>query len=583
MARRTSIADSHVSGRDRRDPPAPVRPVLTSLLLVLLLWPLVLVIGPTSPALAHAVLLRADPSDGAVLATAPSAVRLEFNEQVRPIGPGLRVFTADGTRVDLGRAPLTGAPTDVDVNVRAQTVLSVALPDGLPDGGYVAAWRVLSEDGHAIAGTLRFTVGDTVPVAVDVAAGFASDDVTPWVRSADRAVRGLTLLGLVVAAGTSLARLLIARTTGQRRLAAAVVGRTATVTLLLVPFALWLQGAVRIGTTDLMAASGALRGSAPLTAAVIRSVGLVLLVLLAARARRTRGDDRATRSDNVSWALASALTLLPLATEGHQRSTARGDLAALLPSLDAIHITGGALWVGAVLLLALVVRSRADAATEVTALASRIHRTAIATVGVLTVAGIAQATLLLDGPSALVSTAYGRTLVAKVALVAAAVGIAGLARRRAGRDGNDWSGARRMLRVELGLLGSAVLLTGALITLPPSGTAGATGAGMFTSSAPLGDGLALDVGVDSSRPGRTELHLYVIEDGALTTRPLDIRAALTSVSDAIGPFLVVPARVEPGHWFAALEPLPPGDWELEITVGLDPFTQRTTTFVVPLR
>jgi hypothetical protein len=106
---------------------------------------------------------------------------------------------------------------------------------------------------------------------------------------------------------------------------------------------------------------------------------------------------------------------------------------------------------------------------------------------------------------------------------------------------------------------------------------------MFTSSAPLGDGLALDVGVDSSRTGRTELHLYVIEDGALTTRPLDIRAALTSVSDAIGPFLVVPARVEPGHWFAALEPLPPGDWELEITVGLDPFTQRTTTFVVPLR
>ena len=61
-----------------------------------------------------------------------------------------------------------------------------------------------------------------------------------------------------------------------------------------------------------------------------------------------------------------------------------------------------------------------------------------------------------------------------------------------------------------------------------------------------------------------------------------MHAVLTSVPDGIGPFRITPLLVEPGHWFAALEPLPAGDWSLEVTVGLDRFTERTSTFTVPL-
>jgi hypothetical protein len=181
--------------------------------------------------------------------------------------------------------------------------------------------------------------------------------------------------------------------------------------------------------------------------------------------------------------------------------------------------------------------------------------------------------------SDLVTTAYGATLAAKVALVVAAVTAAGAARRRARRAGG-WAGARSLLRIEVALLVATVAITGALVTLPPPVDADAT---LFTTSAPIDDGLLLDIGVDSGRPGRTELHLYVVEDGALTGRDLDVRATLTSVADGLGPFRVAPLLVEPGHWFAALEPLPPGDWTLEVTVGLDRFTERTTTLIVPLR
>jgi len=540
---------------------------------------------PAAPAHAHAVLVRADPSDGAVLALAPSAVRLAFNEPVAAIGPGLRVFAADGTRVDLARPP-----ERADVDTADLTVLAVALPDDLPDGGYVVAWRVRSADGHAVAGTLRFTVGDAPPVADDVAAALAATDAPASLRALDRTVRGAVLVGLLLAAGTAVAGLAAARTPAQRRDTARVTARAAAATLLLVPAQLWLQGAVRAGGTGWTAVSGALTGGAELPAAAVRAVGLVLLVALAgtwltgARLRRGRA---------LLIICAAALALLPLAAEGHQRTGATGagaagtsttaTLRALLPGLDAVHVSAGALWIGAVVLLALAVSRRTDRAADVEALAVRVGRVALASLGVVAAAGLAQAAVLIDSPASLITTAYGTALVAKVVLVAGAVAAAGAARRRARRAGG-WQGARRALHAEVALLGAAVIVTGALVTLPPPVDADAT---LFTTSAPIGDGLVLDVGVDSGRPGRTELHLYVIEHvaegAALTGRDLDVRATLTSVEGGIGPFRITPLLVEPGHWFAALEPLPSGDWTLEVTVGIDRFTERTTTLTVPLR
>jgi copper transport protein len=551
----------------RRTPGAITGSLAAAVVIALLL--------PTTPAQAHAVLVRADPSDGAVLALAPSAVRLAFNEPVSAIGPGLRVFNVDGTRVDLARPP-----ERADVDSADRSVLAVALPTDLPDGGYVVAWRVRSTDGHAVSGTLRFTVGDAPPVSAEVAAALADTDAPTWLRALDRTARGAMLIGLLLAAGVAVAGLVVARTTAQRRDAARVTSAAAATTLLLVPAALWLQGAVRAGGTGWAGVSGALAGGAELPAATLRAVGLALLVALARRALTPAALHDPSHARSPLVILAAALALLPLATEGHQRGvTGAGSLRALLPGLDAVHVSAGALWLGAVVLLALAVSSRAEAPNDAEALAGRVGRTALAALAVVALAGSAQAALLVDSVTSLITTAYGATLSAKVVLVVTAVAAAGAARRRARRSGG-WQGARALLRTEVALLVSTVAITGALVTLAPPVDADAT---LFTTSAPIGDALLLDVGVDSGRPGRTELHLYVVEDGALTGRDLDVRATLTSVADGLGPLRIAPLLVEPGHWFAALDPLPPGDWTLEVTVGLDRFTERTTILTVPLR
>jgi copper transport protein len=546
---------------------APLRGALTGTLVAAVA---IAVLLPTAPAQAHAVLVRADPSDGAVLALAPSAVRLGFNEPVSAIGPGLRVFAVDGTRVDLARPP-----ERADVDTADRSVLAVALPTDLPDGGYVVSWRVRSADGHAVSGTLRFTVGDAPPVPADVAAALAATDAPRWLRLLDRAARGAVLIGLLLAAGTPVAGLVVARTVAQRRDAARLTAAAAATTLPLLPAALWLQGAMRAGGTGWAGVTGALIGGAELPASAVRAAGLILLVALTRPALTRPALSRA----RATTLLAAALTILPLATEGHQRTGAAGTLRALLPGLDALHVSAAALWVGVVVLLTLAVRRGTDGPEDIEALAGRVGRTALVALAVVALAGIVQAALLLDSFASLVSTAYGTTLTMKTALVMSAVIAAGVGRRRAHREGG-WPGARRALRTELALLAAAVAVTGALVTLPPPVDADAA---LFTTSAPIGDDLVLDVGVDSGRPGRTELHLYIVESGALTGRDLDVRATLTSVTDDLGPFRIAPLLVEPGHWFAALEPLPPGDWTLEVTVGLDRFTERTTTFTVPLR
>lgn len=569
---------------------------LVLVLLAVVALPALAITLTAAPAQAHAVLVRADPADGAVLPSAPSAVRLAFNEPVVPLGGGLRVFAADGTRVDLARAP---ERADVDADDRS--VVAVALPGDLPDGGYVVAWRVRSADGHAVAGTLRFTVGDAVPVTDEVAAALADADAPAWVRAADRTVRGAVLVGLIVAAGTAVAGLAVARTAAQRRDVARVSGRAAALTLPLVPIALWLQGSVQAGTTSWAAVTGALGGGAEVPAALARAAGLALLVVVVRRRAGAVGEAGAvSRAGSVATVAAAALALLPLATEGHQRGGGGdgagviGTLRALLPGLDAVHVSAGALWVGAVVILALAVGARRDGDDgpddgegdgndgpgDVEALAGRVGRVALVSLGVVALAGVAQVLVLIDTPASLTTTAYGATLVAKVALVAAAVAVAAIARRRAHRTSDaGWGAARRLLRVELALLGAAVVMTGALVTLPPPVDASSD---LFTAGAPLDGDLLLDVGVDTGRPGRTELHVYVIEGAALTERTLDVRATFTSV-DGLGPFRIAPLLVEPGHWFAAIEPLPPGDWLLEVTVGLDRFTERTATFTVPLR
>jgi copper resistance protein C len=101
-----------------------------------------------APALAHARLLRESPASGASLEDPPEQVRLRFSEPVDAEFDPVRVFDAEGERVD---------EDDARVDPDDARVLLAGLED-LPQGSYRVEWHVTSLDGHVVEDAYAFNV-----------------------------------------------------------------------------------------------------------------------------------------------------------------------------------------------------------------------------------------------------------------------------------------------------------------------------------------------------------------------------------------------------------------------------------------
>lgn len=122
--------------------------------------------GVAGPAAADASLVSSSPGNGASVAVAPPAVTFTFNELVQA-----RLTTVTVTDAQGGAVPV--APVLAD---RATVIQP--LPPGLAPGGYVAAYRIVSADGHPVTGQIRFTVAPApsagaAPAPVDNASAAA--------------------------------------------------------------------------------------------------------------------------------------------------------------------------------------------------------------------------------------------------------------------------------------------------------------------------------------------------------------------------------------------------------------------------
>jgi methionine-rich copper-binding protein CopC len=111
------------------------------------------------PALAHSRLESSDPADGASLATPPSKVTLTFNEAMTA-GPGFTTITVIG--------PGNTAWQQGDTQVSGDSVSIAVKPLG-PAGVYQVGYRVVSDDGHPVSGSVSFTLTAPGPGAASAA------------------------------------------------------------------------------------------------------------------------------------------------------------------------------------------------------------------------------------------------------------------------------------------------------------------------------------------------------------------------------------------------------------------------------
>lgn len=349
--------------------------------------------GFASAAWAHAALVSVEPASGSMLATAPKAVELRFNETVTP--GAIRLIDGAGRARD-----------DTRVSASGETI-SVAMPADLPEGTAVVSYRVISQDGHPVTGSVTFSIG--MPTATKPPAA---------VDGRLNALIWLTRVGLYVGLFVGVGGVFFARWVAWSMIGMAVPRMALAIGLL---SAVASVGALGLDLFGLPPAALATAG--PWKVAFATSAGPALMVAFTAMLFALM----ALRSAWYARALAMVAFIgagLSLAMTGH---AATAPPEALTRPAIFLHALAVAFWIGA--LAPLVVLASKSPATALPVV-NRFSCIAMPVVGVLALTGFGLAIVQLEKPAALVDTPYGLILVVKLLLVLLLLALAAFNRFR---------------------------------------------------------------------------------------------------------------------------------------------------------
>ena len=463
----------------------PQSPSRRPLVLALALCSAVAAILFLSPgtASAHNTLLSSDPAAGATVPAAPTQIVWEFQNPV-PLD------TMTVTLVDP-----SGVRSELDGSVHGaagETQVVTPLP-ALQPGVMSVRWRLVGADGHPITGRVEFTVAavatttvaptptavpaevvappdTTVPSATEGTAASAGDDggsgfSTPsmirWILRyssylAIMAVVGILLTSAYVWGGARTQPLL------RRVLERALIATAVLAFLQLLVVASDVSGE----------APWASLGSIDAATTTDAGMALAIRIVLALTMWLILFEYRIIHPD-VYWTVASFASLLLLGTwafAGHSRSMRWPELGVIT---DVAHHAAAAAWIAGLAIVGWIIIPTAAADVLVVAV-RRFSRVAAISVAILVVIGIVQSIRLVGSPLDLFDADHGRYLAAKIAVLAAMLGIANINRRRVEGRLNpatveqERGPLRKSVIAEFAVGLAIVGITAAMVVSPPS-------------------------------------------------------------------------------------------------------------------
>src|SRR5215212_10305436 len=388
-----------------------------------------LILLPTIPkSYAHASMIASTPNPFQSLPSAPSKVDVQFSEPVDLHYSKLTVLDENGKQVD---------NKDVQYVNGDETFLSVTLPPGLPDGAYTVNTRVLSSvDGHVTEDAFLFAVGE---------AALPQTSTAPTTSKSvlyipDAIARFPTLVGQVIVVWSAFAMLWlwspiskitwlkesIAQTRRQIDLSFVNLAVIGSVILVASDFGIIYVQAMSINA-GLVDAISTKFGEVWVVRTILSFILLASTVCMRSRLRRESSSSatRTTRRDILRWftAVLFAVGLMVIATTsliGHGAANAQ-----ILPiTIDFIHNTAAAVWIGGIIFIAFVLmprlrRSSIDDYAKISAISILIPRfsTVVVTIlGVIVVTGPALLYILESNLGLTLASVYGKVLIVKLSL-----------------------------------------------------------------------------------------------------------------------------------------------------------------------
>ena len=456
-----------------------------------------------TPALAqaHGALKSSVPAAGAHLGVAPRELRLTFTESPELTFTTLILRQADGTAVALGRMSFARD---------SRRAVIAAVLGALAAGTYTVEWKTAGADGHPVTGRFDFTIAPGAeglgvirtdagregglpvtpsqstshndPTALPSGVGFDAESpmyvAVRWLLYAGL----LTVIGAVAFQSAVLGRLERVRgpasslrvVIGNRAATLGFVGATLVAVALLLR--LYAQSYAMHGAA--LALDRALVGSM-LTSTTWGRGWIVQLVSVVVALAGFWGARRGSRPAwSPSWTLAGVgalgLAFTP-ALSGHAASAPQLTTLAILA--DALHVIGAGGWLGSLLLVLTVgipAAMRVDESGRWRSVADVVNAfspTALVFAGLTAITGVFAAWLHVGTVSALWQTAYGITLLLKLATLSILAATGAYNWRRVKPALGDARGARRLrlsASIEVGV-GVLVLIVTAVLVATPTG------------------------------------------------------------------------------------------------------------------
>ena len=542
-------------------------------------------LGLPAAAWAHAALLKTFPAASAEVDSPPGFVRLVYSEAVEPRFAVVSVTDAAAQQEAAGaprRSPAN--PNELDVPLRR-----------VPRGWYLVFWRAISVDGHPVRGAFTFSVGPNPgPAPQFVIPSLSETAATPKLVVA----RWVMFLAAMAAIGLFVLRIGIARP---------VVARVAGTRLRAVSVAFWIALAVALVATPvyvLLATAqfslrpawslGALvplmRASAFGRAYLDLELALALFGAAAAAALWLDRPERPLRSVAALLALlgallAAAAALLVPGAGGHAAQTSPRAFAL---GLDWLHLVSGSLWVGGLIGLLVLWRSLpvAQRVAGLLVCVPRFSDVAFVSVLALLATGIGASVLHLPTLASLWQTSYGKTIIVKACLLAAAMLVASVnllrtkpVLQRSGAAPGAAVLLRRVVGVEVLFVAGAVAAAAVLSSLapPPKALAAIGASAVHAGPGPLSsvvnrNGYRVELGVTPNRAAVPNDFTVHLSRGGKPVRGASVTATFTMLDMEMpaqayrlgesAPGLYrragVPALVMVGHWGLSFRVDPPG-------------------------
>ena len=512
--------------------------ILRRFVSTILLW-----LVMAAAACAHASLNTTEPRDGSVVSTAPRVITLTFSEPVSPTS--LKLTRPDRSTVVLKNVVLK------------DRTIEITPPGDLSGGSYLLSWRVVSEDGHPIGGSVVFSIGQPNGNARGAAA-----DIDWPVRAGLWIGKVALYVGLFFGVGGVFAIHWFAGGSGKAlRQVAVTLGAGFAGALLSAGF----QGLDTVGEPV-----PRLFAPAVWTAGMTTSFGPTVIFALAALALAglalACGPGKDARWISISAVMTAAFALC---LSGHASAA---DPQWLMRPAVFLHVAAIAIWAGALLPLLAEFRKGGEAAGVA------LHRFSVFipwAVLVLAAAGGVLAVVQVRTPAGLVTTAYGIVFLVKLALLVLLFALAAFNRWKltSGSEKGE-PGAIRLLVRSIAVETVVLLLIFAVaatwrFTPPPRVLIAEV---ERTAVVRLQTGKAVaDVRITPARVGDVAISAVIAKGDGSPLAPQDVTVVLSNPGAGIEPIRRKAAKGKDG-WTVPDIVLPlPGRWRLRLDVIISDF------------